>query len=88
MNQMRKPACAVAALLAATPVAAQDAFVLDEIVNLSPKHIAYISCDPATLARDTKRLISKGYELNEITPVDMFPQTYHIETISFWTAKN
>ena len=59
---------------------------LDAILSLGPDVLAYISCDPATLARDGKRLSNGGYQLQQITPFDLFPQTYHIESISFWTA--
>jgi 23S rRNA (uracil1939-C5)-methyltransferase len=58
--------------------------VLDAILDLSPSVLAYISCDPATLARDAKRLTAGGYTLKHITPFDLFPQTFHIESISFW----
>lgn len=58
--------------------------VLDALVALQPEVLAYVSCDPATLARDARRLTRKGYRLTQITPFDMFPQTYHIETVSFW----
>jgi 23S rRNA (uracil1939-C5)-methyltransferase len=58
--------------------------VLDSITKLAPQVLVYISCDPATLARDSKRLNSAGYRFSQITPFDMFPQTYHIESISFW----
>ena len=48
---------------------------VDALVNLSPRKIAYISCDPATLARDAKRLIAAGYELVESILLDMFCDT-------------
>jgi len=54
------------------------------ILNKKPKQLAYVSCDPATLARDAHHLIEGGYHLRQITPFDLFPQTYHIESISFW----
>jgi 23S rRNA (uracil1939-C5)-methyltransferase len=43
--------------------------------------IVYVSCNPATLSRDLKILLDKNYRISEIQPLDMFPQTYHIETI-------
>jgi 23S rRNA (uracil1939-C5)-methyltransferase len=46
--------------------------------------LVYVSCDPATLARDARQLIAGGYRLTQITPFDLFPQTFHLETISFW----
>ena len=56
--------------------------VLDSVVSLQPDLIAYISCDPATLARDVSRLHNQGYQLQQSTPFDMFPQTYHIESVN------
>jgi len=58
--------------------------VLDAIIEMKPAVLAYVSCDPATFARDAKRLRTAGFSLEQITPFDMFPQTYHIETISLW----
>ena len=53
---------------------------INEILNINSKKIIYTSCDPVTLARDLKKL-SEKYEVKEITPVDMFPNTYHVESV-------
>ncbi len=55
---------------------------LDALVRIDAPTLAYVSCDPATLARDVKRLLTAGYSLQSVQPFDMFPQTYHIESIS------
>jgi 23S rRNA (uracil1939-C5)-methyltransferase len=57
---------------------------LENILRLKPRLLVYVSCDPATLGRDARRLAEGGYHLKSITPFDLFPQTYHIESISFW----
>jgi len=64
------------------PRAGLSRSVLDSVVNLRPDLVAYISCDPATLARDLARFSKKGFSLVESTPFDMFPQTYHIESLN------
>ncbi len=53
--------------------------VLDTIANMNPKKIVYVSCNPATLARDLAILEEKGYKTVEVQPVDMFPHTMHVE---------
>jgi len=52
------------------------------IIRLGPAHLIYVSCDPASLARDLKELIAAGYQLRSLTPLDMFPQTAHIEAVA------
>ncbi len=59
--------------------------VVEALVNLNPPRSGYVSCDPATLARDVRRLSEGGYQLVEAQPIDMFPQTYHIETVALLT---
>lgn len=56
--------------------------VLDALDEMGVPNIVYVSCDPSTLARDAKRLVAKGYRLLDVQPVDMFPQTYHIECVA------
>lgn len=68
------------------PRAGIEKHALDAIVNIKPQIIAYVSCDPSTLARDAARLIKAGYQLKSVTPFDLFPQTYHIESISIFTV--
>ena len=66
------------------PRAGLDRHALDAILEINPQVIAYVSCDPSTLARDAARLIKGGYTLKQVTPFDLFPQTYHIESISIF----
>ena len=55
--------------------------LLQAIVDAAIPHVIYVSCDPATLARDVKFLHEAGYELMEATPVDMFPNSGHVECV-------
>jgi len=63
------------------PRAGCDPALLEAAVGAGPGRIVYVSCDPATLARDVKILAEKGYRFVEAQPVDMFPHTGHVETI-------
>ena len=55
---------------------------LEAILARGPSTIAYVSCEPPTLARDLRWMLAHGYHLEKVTPFDLFPQTYHIESIS------
>ncbi|EJO5346879.1 23S rRNA (uracil(1939)-C(5))-methyltransferase RlmD [Clostridium botulinum] len=61
--------------------------LLEAIVSIKPKRIVYVSCDPGTLARDLGILNELGYETKEVQPVDMFPQTAHVENVVKITKK-
>jgi 23S rRNA (uracil1939-C5)-methyltransferase len=52
-----------------------------ELVRIHPPHVTIVSCDPATLARDLQGLLAGGYRIERITMVDLFPQTFHLETV-------
>jgi 23S rRNA (uracil1939-C5)-methyltransferase len=67
------------------PRAGLEIAALDALVAMQPGTIAYVSCDPATLARDAARLMKNGFRLERVRPIDMFPQTYHIESISLFS---
>jgi len=71
-------------ILVDPPRAGLDRRALDAILTMKPGTLAYISCDPATLGRDAARLIAGGYRLKQVTPFDLFPQTYHIESVSIF----
>lgn len=63
------------------PRAGAESAVIKGILKLEPSQISYVSCDPATLARDLKKLLAGGYEIDSLTAFDMFPQTHHVETV-------
>lgn len=57
------------------------------ITNLEPRRVVYVSCDPATFARDARRLTEAGYVLRIVQPVDLFPQTFHVETVALFERR-
>ena len=63
-----------------------EAQFIQTLLDLNPERIVYISCNPSTQQRDAHMLATQ-YDLKEITPVDMFPQTTHIETVALFKKK-
>ena len=60
---------------------------LQSLLALAPKRVVYVSCNPETLARDLFTLSKGGYKVKTVQPVDMFPQTGHVETVVCLTRK-
>lgn len=61
--------------------------IIDKLPQLSPKRIVYVSCNPATLARDAKVLVAAGYQLDSVGVLDMFPHTAHVESMALFTRR-
>ena len=59
-----------------------DPAALAAIVRWAPKRTAYVSCDPETLARDLRVLVQGGLRVEKVEPLDMFPQTHHVECVA------
>ena len=55
--------------------------LLKTVAQMQPDRVVYVSCDPATLARDCAMLVELGFEVKKVTPADMFPRTGHVETV-------
>ena len=68
-------------IVADPPRAGVGKEVTTELLRLKPQHLTLVSCDPATLARDLKTLLAGGYQIARMSLVDLFPQTYHFETV-------
>ena len=60
--------------------------LLADVARIASRWIFYCACDPVSLARDTKNLAEKGYELRNLRAYDMFPQTHHVE-LTAWLCK-
>jgi 23S rRNA (uracil1939-C5)-methyltransferase len=71
-------------ILADPPRSGLHKRVIEQILAMQPDLLIYISCDPATLARDSRLLAEGGFAAQKFVPFDFFPQTYHIETLSIW----
>ena len=69
-------------LILLDPPRAGAADAIEEIARLRPSEVVYVSCDPTTLARDLRKLLDARYRLSNVVAFDLFPQTYHVETIA------
>ncbi len=63
------------------PRAGTEKETIESLLQINPKRISYVSCEPSTLARDLKILTESGYSIDSITAFDLFPQTHHVETV-------
>jgi 23S rRNA (uracil1939-C5)-methyltransferase len=82
MNQRAVEGIVVDILFVDPPRAGLDPEFIEATKNAKPAKIVYISCDPHTLARDLAKFISFGYHLKRVQPIDMFCQTYHVESVA------
>jgi 23S rRNA (uracil1939-C5)-methyltransferase len=78
---LRQQGLAGADLVLLDPPRAGAAAEVGQLARLRPPRILYVSCDPATLARDVRVLVSAGYTVDRVQPLDLFPQTPHVETV-------
>lgn len=69
------------------PRAGAEPETVEGILNARPRRVSYVSCDPATLARDLRLLVEGGYRLDTVRAFDMFPQTHHVETVAHLEKK-
>jgi 23S rRNA (uracil1939-C5)-methyltransferase len=70
------------------PRAGAETEAVRGIIKLRPQHISYVSCDPATLARDLRAFVEAGYSVASVHAFDMFPQTHHVETVVHLKVNN
>ncbi len=70
------------------PRAGMSKKAINRVINLNPKRIIYVSCDPATLSRDVYYFYKNFYDIDEVTLLDQFPHTFHFETIVKMTNRN
>jgi 23S rRNA (uracil1939-C5)-methyltransferase len=80
-NWFRQKAVAADFVLLDPPRAGAESVVVNGIVESGARRVSYVSCDPATLARDLKKLIAGGYQIESLAAFDLFPQTHHVETV-------
>ncbi|HEX3253311.1 MAG TPA: class I SAM-dependent RNA methyltransferase [Pyrinomonadaceae bacterium] len=69
------------------PRAGAESAVINGILSINAPHVCYVSCDPATLARDLKKLVAGGYMVQSFRAFDLFPQTHHVESVVHLTSQ-
>jgi len=69
------------------PRGGMDKRALEQLLALRAPRMVYVSCNPSTMARDLQQALQAGYSIDEVTPVDMFPQTYHVECVAKLTMR-
>ena len=75
-------------IVADPPRKGLDEATIHAIAAMEPAKMVYVSCDPATLARDVKQFAESGYQLERVRAFDLFPRTRHVETIVLLQREN
>jgi len=75
------------AVIVDPPRAGMNPKALRRLIRMHPPKLLYISCNPATFARDAAELVRQGYQLDAIQPVDMFPHTMHVELVGLFISQ-
>lgn len=86
--ELRRRGVSPSAVVVDPPRKGMDEAAVAAVASMSAEHIVYVSCDPATLARDLKRFDGLGYRASSAVCVDLFPRTAHVETVCCLTANN
>ena len=82
LPQLNDKGIKIDAIVVDPPRKGLDKLLIDSILEANPEKIVYVSCNPSTLARDLGYLVEEGYRVVEVQPVDMFPQTAHVECVT------
>jgi 23S rRNA (uracil1939-C5)-methyltransferase len=87
-NELLGVVDSIDAMIVDPPRAGCGPKVIRALIETQVNRLVYVSCDPSTLARDARQVLGGGYELIDVQPLDMFPQTYHVETVALFIRPN